>query len=232
MSDYQLLVFDWDGTLCDSIGIIVEAVHSAADRCAMPRRSDEQVKGIIGLELSAAIRALYPELDQASQVDFFRRCYSEAYVDMDQVVSPLFAGVRESLEVFRAQGYRLAVATGKTRRGLDRVLRQHGMQDFFDVTRSAGEAASKPDPQMLNEILVHCGVPARQSLMVGDSTFDLLMAQNAGVDCVAVSYGAQAVSVLRDCSPRLVVDRFEQLRDWLDQGAHQVAVAGAGHYVG
>lgn len=214
--DYQLLVFDWDGTLADSIGRIVEAMHRAADAGSLQRRSDQAVRGIIGLGLVEAIQALYPQLEDLAQVEAFRRLYSEHYLALETEPSPLFAGVGEALDAFRARGYRLAVATGKGRPGLQRVLAAHGWLDYFDITRCADETASKPDPRMLHEILAHCGVAPERALMVGDSTFDLLMARNAGVDSVAVSYGAQPLGVLRECGPRLVIDEFSELQVWLE----------------
>ena len=126
----------------------------------------------------------------------------------------------ESLESFRDQGYRLAVATGKARRGLDRVLKAQGWEGFFDITRAADETASKPDPLMLNQILAHCDVPAQQALMVGDASFDLLMARNAGIDSVAVSYGAQSIERLRTFEPTLEINHFSELRAWLHGCAH------------
>ena len=217
-ADYKLLIFDWDGTLADSVGRIVEAMHVASTRSSLPLCSDEAVKGIIGLGLPEAIRTLYPQIGDVELLAF-RQHYADHYIALEAEPSPLFAGVVESLEGFRRDGYHLAVATGKARRGLDRVLKAHGWEDFFDISRAADETASKPHPLMLEEILAHCRVPAVQALMVGDSSFDLLMARNAGMDSVAVSYGAQSVEALRTFEPRWVIDRFCELRDWLGQGA-------------
>lgn len=214
--DYKLLIFDWDGTLADSIGRIVTAMRVAAQRSRRPECDDEAIKGIIGLGLPEAILTLYPDMS-AEQVIAFRQHYADVYIAMDAQPSPLFAGVMESLEAFRAQGYRLAVATGKARRGLDRVLKAHGWEQFFDVTRAADETASKPDPLMLNQILAHCDVRPEQALMVGDASFDLLMARNAGIDSVAVSYGAQSIERLREFEPKLAINTFPELRAWLDQ---------------
>ena len=180
-NDYKLLIFDWDGTLADSIGRIVTAMHIAAQRAGRPERDDEAVKGIIGLGLPEAILTLYPDMTP-EQVVSFRHHYADVYIAMDAQPSPLFAGVKDSLEAFRAEGYRLAVATGKARRGLDRVLKANGWEDFFDITRAADESASKPDPLMLNQILAHCDVRPENALMVGDASFDLLMARHAGID--------------------------------------------------
>lgn len=215
MLDYKLLIFDWDGTLVDSIARIVTAMHQAADLCGVPRRSDEAVKGIIGLALPQAITTLYPELGEAAHVERFHGHYSACYVAMDQTPSGFFPGVEQSLARFREQGYQLAVATGKSRRGLQRILDTLGWQDYFDITRCADETASKPDPLMLQEILQHCGVTAEQALMVGDSSFDLLMAQRAGMDSVAVGYGAQTLEALSLYQPKLSIDHFMQLSTWL-----------------
>lgn len=213
-NDYKLLIFDWDGTLADSIGRIVTAMHIAAQRAGRPERNDEAVKGIIGLGLPEAILTLYPDMTP-EQVVSFRHHYADVYIAMDAQPSPLFAGVKDSLEAFRAEGYRLAVATGKARRGLDRVLKANGWEDFFDVTRAADESASKPDPLMLNQILAHCDVRPENALMVGDASFDLMMARNAGIDSVAVGYGAQSMQSLLAYEPRLAIERFTELRTWL-----------------
>lgn len=218
-SEYKLLIFDWDGTLADSIGRIVTSMQEAAQRAGRAERDDEAIKGIIGLGLPEAILTLYPDM-AAEQVIAFRQHYANTYIALDAEPSPLFVGVVESLEAFRAQGYRLAVATGKARRGLDRVLKAHGWERFFDVTRAADETASKPDPLMLNQILAHCDMRSEQALMVGDASFDLLMARNAGIDSVAVSYGAQSIERLRDFDPVLEVDHFPELRGWLEARAH------------
>jgi phosphoglycolate phosphatase len=212
--DYDLLIFDWDGTLADSIGRIVLAMRSAAQTGDMPVRDDASIKGIIGLGLPEAIETLYPGITTRDLV-VFRERYATSYMTMDEVPSPLFDGVAESIEAFRAEGYHLAVATGKARRGLDRVLKSNGWLDYFDATRAADETASKPHPLMLHEILAHCRVTPERALMVGDSSFDLQMARNAGMDSVAVGYGAQSLDSLREFGPRLAIDHFNELRTWL-----------------
>ena len=214
--DYDLLIFDWDGTLADSIGRIVEAMRVAAIKGDMEVRDDPAIKGIIGLGLPEAIRTLYPDITGNELVDFRQR-YADSYMAMDNVPSPLFEGVLESMQVFRDEGYHLAVATGKARRGLDRVLKANGWLDWFDITRAADETASKPDPLMLHEIMAHCDVPPERSLMIGDSSFDLLMARNAGMDSVAVGYGAQSLDSLRTYEPRLAIEDFSELRTWLGE---------------
>ncbi len=229
MSDYRLLIFDWDGTLVDSIGRIVEAMHCAADACGLARCSDARVKGIIGLGLPEAIQSLYPDLVETECVERFRRSYSEHYLVLEREPSALFPGVAEALEVFRAAGYLLAVATGKGRHGLQRVLAGRGWLNYFDTTRCADETASKPDPLMLEEILAHCGVAADQALMVGDSSFDLLMARRAGIDSVAVGYGAMPLSALREHAPKLAIESFTELRAWLELRANEQRVEVGGY---
>ena len=217
MPDYQLLIFDWDGTLVDSIGRIVDSMRYAAQGCELPARSDTQIKGIIGLGLPEAIASLYPAFVDADQQARFRQHYTEHYLTLEHQPSRLFPGVSEALEAFRRQGFQLAVATGKSRAGLDRVLQGQGWIDYFDITRCADETASKPAPLMIEEILAHCGVGPEQALMVGDSTFDLEMANRAGVDAVAVTYGAQSEAVLRQSSPRWVIEHFSELQGWLER---------------
>ena len=223
--DYQLLIFDWDGTLSDSVGRIVEAMRAAAELSGRPVRDDLAIKGIIGLGLPEAIRTLYPEISANDLIDF-RQHYADNYMAMDVEPSKLFDGVLESLEAFRAEGYRLAVATGKARRGLDRVLKAHGWLDYFDATRAADETASKPDPLMLNQIMQHCGVGPDKALMIGDASFDLLMARNAGMDSVAVGYGAQPLDSLRQYEPRLAIEHFSELRTWLGSRTAQSSLLG------
>ncbi|WP_339529227.1 HAD-IA family hydrolase [Pseudomonas mucidolens] len=214
--DYKLLIFDWDGTLCDSIGRIVESMHRASTLSGFELCDDLAVKGIIGLGLPEAIRTLYPQITDEELIAF-RQHYADHYIALEAEPSPLFAGVVQSLEALRVEGYRLAVATGKARRGLDRVLKANGWEDYFDITRAADETASKPHPLMLEQIMAHCGVSPRQALMVGDASFDLMMARNAGMDSVAVSYGAQSAESLQAYEPRLTIDRFPELHAWLDQ---------------
>lgn len=211
---YELLIFDWDGTLADSIGRIVEAMNVAAERAGEAPSSDAAIKGIIGLALGEAISTLYPHLD-AVEVEVFRQHYADIYMALDQQPSPLFEGVVESLEAFRGEGYQLAVATGKARRGLDRVLKANGWERYFDITRAADEARGKPHPLMLEQILAHCQVEPHQALMVGDSAFDLQMASNAGMHSVAVGYGAMSLQALSEFGPQVCIDHFSQLREWL-----------------
>lgn len=215
LSSYQVLIFDWDGTLVDSIGRIVESIGMAADVCGLPRRDDARVKGIIGLAMPEAIASLYPDVTDPKMVEVFRRAYGEHYLTLETEPSALYPGVAQTLQVLRDRGHVLAVATGKGRMGLDRALAAQGWEDFFDITRCADETASKPDPLMVQEILAHCGARPEQALMVGDSVFDLQMARRAGLDSVAVTYGAQSAELLLACSPCFVVNEFPEIGHWL-----------------
>jgi len=219
VSKYRVLIFDWDGTLVDSIGRIVESIHVAARSCGLPQVNDELVKGIIGLALPEAVNVLYPDRADIGLIDDFRHFYSEHYLALEAQPSALYPGVAKALPEFRDSGYLLAVATGKGRRGLDRVLAGQGWEDFFDITRCADETASKPDPLMIQEILAHCGARPEQALMVGDSIFDLQMARRAGVDSVAVAYGAQPLHVLQQHEPRAAINHFSELGSWLRSAA-------------
>ena len=149
----RVLIFDWDGTLVDSIKRIVEAMHMASDICAVPRCTDEEVRAIIGLAMPQAYDVLYPAADDADLKQRYIHAYSEQYLLLEEEPSPFYPGVLDALEHYRSAGYKLAVATGKSRRGLHRVLSGHNMVDFFDITRCADETRSKPDPLMLHEIL-------------------------------------------------------------------------------
>lgn len=215
MRDIDLLIFDWDGTLCDSVPRIVAAMQSAARDCGIAPATPDAVRAIIGMSLDEAIRLVHPDLHQESLAPFVR-AYGAHYLEADAVQpSPLFPGVADAMAAYAAAGYRMAVATGKSRRGLDRVLAQHGWTGFFDVTRCADESAGKPDPRMLHEILSYCDVPASRAVMVGDSLFDLEMANRAGMRSIAVTYGAQPAERLQSAQPSYVIDQFAALTDWL-----------------
>lgn len=209
----MLVIFDWDGTLSDSTGKIVRCVQEAARKVNLPVLPAVEVQQIIGLALEEALHRLYPAVSAGDR----RRltgAYVEAFVAADASPSAFFDGVEAGLNTLRDKGFKLAVATGKSRRGLDRVLSNQGMTDFFDATRCADETAGKPNPKMLNELLAYFNVEPDGSVMVGDTSFDMAMAQAAGVPRVGVSYGAHSVAQLLPFAPALVVDEFQQLMAW------------------
>jgi phosphoglycolate phosphatase len=206
----MLLIFDWDGTLIDSAAKIVTCMQYAAEESGVEPLPDEPIRQIIGLSLPQAIAVLYPNESPALHEDIRQR-YVSHYIGMDQTPTPLFAGVTETLHTLRDTGYTLAVATGKARRGLDRVLEQMNMQKFFHATRCADETRSKPHPQMLHELLDFFVCEPEQALMVGDSCYDMEMAQAAGVPRVAVSYGAHSIEQMLRYEPVACLDRFADL---------------------
>ncbi len=209
------LIFDWDGTLADSISNIVIAMQRAAVDVGLPACSEREVRDIIGLALPDAIAVLYPALDDPTLVGLLLQAYADNYLELERKPSALFEGVRSALDELRAKGFYLAVATGKGRKGLDRMLGVHGLENYFDATRCADETAGKPDPLMIEEILQQLDVSADGACMIGDSSFDLLMAHNAGVRSVAVTYGAMAHEQLMRCEPAHYVDSFDEFYGWV-----------------
>lgn len=206
----MLLVFDWDGTLIDSTAKIVRCMQCAAEQAGVEVLSHDAICQIIGLGLPEAIAELYPAHDAAIR-ETVREQYVHFFIAVDQTPSPFFPGVEATLQRLRDDGFTLAVATGKSRRGLDRVLQQLGMQDFFHATRCADETRSKPHPQMLYELLAHAGRDAADALMVGDTHFDMAMAQAAGMPRVAVNYGAHRQEQLLPYGPLACLDSFGEL---------------------
>ncbi len=213
MSAIDTLIFDWDGTLADSVGHIVRAMQGASEAVGLSVPSAHAVRGIIGLALPEAAATLFPRDRQlwVALVDAYR----DFYLSGEQAPVALFPGVREALDSWRAQGFRLAVATGKGRNGLARILEQHDMLDYFDATRCADEAVSKPDPAMLYQLLDELGASSSTALMVGDSGFDIQMAHNAGMRALAVSYGAQSREQLLAFGPMDCIDVFAEMPVWL-----------------
>lgn len=208
--EFDLVVFDWDGTLMDSAAKIVNCMQLAAkdERLLVPSR--QEVEEIIGLGLPQAIERLFPEASNATRTALQQR-YSIHYSQNDQTHTPLFSGVEVVLSRLLDEGYVLAVATGKSRKGLDRVLRSTQLGRFFAASRCADETASKPDPRMLNELLTELNCSGERTLMVGDTEYDMLMAQQAGVVAVAVSYGVHAIERLHAYQPRYCLDRPVEL---------------------
>jgi phosphoglycolate phosphatase len=212
----MLFIFDWDGTLIDSIDKIIRCMHGAINDVGLEKRSDEQVRTIIGLGLPQAIRQLFPAIAEPEMLLLCER-YSAHFIEADQVPCEFFPGVMSCLEQLRGDGHQLAVATGKSRRGLDRVLHNLSMQDFFDASRCADETQSKPHPLMLEQLLNELKVDRNQAVMVGDTEYDLQMATNARLKSIAVSYGAHRRDRLEAHSPHLLIDYFEQLLAWSKQ---------------
>ena len=198
----------------DSEGHIVESMQSAMQEQGLAVLTAAAVRDIIGLGLPEAVKMLYPDEPQSRRA---RLCeaYSRHFVAGNTAALELFPDAEKVLRDLKAAGYRLAVATGKTRKGLDRLLAYNEWHSYFQGSRCADETQSKPHPQMLYELLEAFDCCAEQALMVGDTEFDLKMASNAGIDSVGVSYGVHEVSRLEAHGPRLIIDQLLELRDWL-----------------
>lgn len=209
----RLIVFDWDGTLMDSETQIVHAMFGAISDLQLEARSADQCRDIIGLGLQEAIEALYPRQDEHFVTAFVERYRHHWFGSAHD--SDLFPGARETLEVLKEAGFTLAVATGKGRVGLDKVLRHTALEALFSATRCSDETRSKPDPQMLEEILQELRVDPAQTLMIGDTEYDMHMARQAGVHPVAVSYGVHERQRLMRHDPLVCLDNISELIDWL-----------------
>ena len=197
---FDLLIFDWDGTLVDSIDWIVQCVQTAAKLCDCAIPEPQAAKDIIGLSIQAAINTLFPDEDAATQQRLVTH-YGELFFSKQTTADDLFHGVEEMLQQLKNAGYQLAVATGKNRAGLDKVLAGTGMADFFVMTRCADETASKPHPLMLEQIMQHTGIAPERTLMIGDSIHDLQMAKNAGIASIGVTCGAHSAETLQPYQP-------------------------------
>jgi phosphoglycolate phosphatase len=223
---HELIIFDWDGTLMDSIAKIVRCFTAAVDDVGLPHPGEDATRHVIGLGLAEAVATLLPQADAGARTQVVER-YREHFLHIDQTHMPLFPGVREGLESLVAQGYLLAVATGKARRGLERVLRDTGTAHLFVATRCADEAFSKPHPRMLEDILDQTGFNAEQALMVGDTTYDMQMARHAGMDGLAVTYGVHGRELLAEHGPLACLDSFSEVYAWLQQASGPSSVAAA-----
>jgi len=210
----KLVIFDWDGTISDSVARIVNSMQSAAVELDMAMPTYLEVKEIIGLGLTEAVFRLFPQASR-EQVFQLQTSYSRHYRAEDSAPCPFFPGVEETLHQLKADGYQLAVATGKSRAGLDRVLLSLGMEDFFHNSRCADETLSKPHPLMLEELLAEFDLSAEAAVMVGDTEFDMEMAVNAGMPRIAVSYGAHHADRLHAFEPLACVDLFSEIKSSL-----------------
>ncbi|QIO06966.1 HAD family hydrolase [Acinetobacter shaoyimingii] len=208
-----LIIFDWDGTLFDSVGQIVKSLRFAADQFHQPL-TDEAAKSIIGLGLPEVAQVLFPSVPELHEA--ILKSYGDHYVEHSKE-DKWFDGVDEMLRDLKSQGILLAVATGKSRRGLDRVLKQTQSTDLFVATRAASETKSKPDPLMLAEILEVTGIDTENAIMVGDTSYDLEMARNIDMPRVGVSYGVHTVDVLAQYQPIDIANTVAQLHTILNQ---------------
>jgi phosphoglycolate phosphatase len=213
---YSVIVFDWDGTLIDSAGTIVACIQSAARGMGLDVPDRERASHVIGLGLQDSLRHAVPGLPAERYLEFadhYRRHFLASQESMS-----LFPGIRDLLAGM-SRSHRLAIATGKSRKGLDRSLDAEGLRRYFSASRCADETNPKPHPAMLLEIMGELGVGAQRTLMIGDTSHDLDMAKAAGVDALAVTYGAHPEQSLRACAPRDCVASVAELDEWLRQNA-------------
>ncbi|MBO3659953.1 HAD-IA family hydrolase [Acinetobacter variabilis] len=210
-SPVKLVIFDWDGTLFDSVGQIVSSLQFAAQQFQQPL-TDADAKSIIGLGLPEVAQRLFPTVPEL-HADILQ-AYSDHYV-ANSVEDAWFDGVSEMLYALKDEGIKLAVATGKSRKGLDRVLKQTNSLELFHATRAASETRSKPDPLMLAEILAETGVKAYEAIMVGDTSYDLEMAMNIVMPSVGVAYGVHTPETLAQFNPLSIVNDVSSLHDFL-----------------
>jgi phosphoglycolate phosphatase len=222
--DLKLLVFDWDGTLMDSVGSIVACTRAVMDELGLGEAAEATIRGTVGLGLRETVDSLVPGCGDELYAGILA-CYRRHWVETFRDLPLLFPGVSGMLGELARSGYLLAVATGKSRRGLEHAFGQTGMRGHFHATRTADEAISKPHPQMLLDILDELGVRPAAAVMVGDSIYDLQMAANAGTHAVAVLSGAHGREELAAWSPRALLDQVVELPEWL-AGAGRPAPAG------
>lgn len=216
---FNLLVFDWDGTLMDSEASIVVCMQAAIKDLGCEPRDKESIKNIIGLGLREAIDALYPGSDDSFLKAMVER-YRYHFLGGSEYTSELFPGAAETIRGLSEAGYLLAVATGKGRRGLDMVLEKTGLGEYFHATRCADETFSKPHPQMLEEVMAVLGAEPGQTLMIGDTEYDMQMANNARTHALAVSYGVHERGRLMQHGPLHCLDAIDELTGWLAAYRH------------
>lgn len=236
IKQYDLVIFDWDGTLMDSIGKIITCIENMARALQLPIPSESDIRDIIGLSMTEALRVLFPQglnLSASSvysqpqhpknafgqgeddQYQQMRAEFKAQYLHLDATPTPLFAQAPLLIDELHTQGYQLAVATGKARAGLDRVFEQTGLGRYFVASRCADEVHSKPHPEMISSLLKELNIAPNRALMVGDSLLDLTMAANAGIDSVGVTYGAHSAEKLLQAGPIALIDSPAQLLQYL-----------------
>lgn len=210
---FELIVFDWDGTLFDSTALITRCIQAACADLGAPVPSDKDASYVIGMGLIEALQHAAPDLPRERYQELGNRYRYHYFAKQHEVV--LFEGTLAMLESLKSRQHRLGVATGKSRRGLDEALACVKLDRLFDATRTADETASKPDPRMLLELMDELGAAPERTLMIGDTTHDLQLAANAGVASIGVGYGAHAHESFEAFSPVHVAHSMKELHDWL-----------------
>ncbi len=214
---FDLIAFDWDGTLFDSTALIAQCIQAACRDLGIAVPSDRDASYVIGMGLMEALAHAAPDLPPERYPELGQRYRHHYFARQHDIV--LFDGTLDMLDSLKARNHWLAVATGKSRRGLDEALRTAQLQGMFNGSRTADETASKPNPMMLFELMREFGVEPERTLMVGDTTHDLQMAQSAGTASVAVSYGAHTPEAFGAFGPLHVAHSMADLHDWLTRHA-------------
>ena len=214
---FDLLIFDWDGTLMDSAGVIVDSIQRACADIGLPTPGERASRQIIGLGLVQALQALLPDLPGDDYPRLVER-YRHHYLGRDADI-PLFGGVAEGIRGLHEAGFTLAVATGKSRVGLERALESSGLGAWFAATRCADQTHSKPHPAMVLELIDELDADPARTLVIGDTSHDLLMAANAGVAGLGVTYGAHEAGDLHPHAPVALLESFVEVHAWLAANA-------------
>ncbi|MES2546319.1 MAG: HAD-IA family hydrolase [Pseudomonadota bacterium] len=210
---FDLIVWDWDGTVANSTGMITNAIVKAAEQVGLPTLDPQAATNIIGLGLKESIHALYGDIPNDKAQALAAQYTVNYYAGESEI--PLFDGAKEMIVELNRRGFKLAVATGKGRRGLNLALQNCGLGNYFHATRTVDECFSKPHPQMLDELMDLLVVRPERTLMIGDTSYDLQMAQNAGVASIGVTFGAQAHDKLVSYNPLKIFNQFSDLSSWL-----------------
>ena len=210
---FDLIVWDWDGTLADSTGMITNAIVSAAEQVGLPTLDPFAATNIIGLGLKESIYALYGNIPIEKAQALARQYTANYYAGESEI--PLFEGAADTIKTLHNRGFKLAVATGKSRRGLNLALKHCGLAPYFHATKTVDECFSKPHSQMLDELMDELVTASERTLMIGDTSYDLQMAQNAGVPAVAVTFGAQSRDKLLGYNSIKMFNQFCDLSAWL-----------------
>ncbi|WP_375170323.1 HAD family hydrolase [Marinobacter sp.] len=207
----KVVIFDWDGTLVDSVEHIAESLHQAATELGFPAREREAYRDIIGLGMVEALEKLYPGISR-DEMNRIREGYGRYFFKKVTTSQNVFAGMADVVADIRGSGRGCSVATGKSRRGLDLALVSSGLGEHFDITRCADETRSKPDPTMLEEIVRFYGIDPSEAVMIGDTRYDLDMAQRLGMPSIGVEWGVHKRDVLGEYAPHAIVDTVSDLR--------------------
>ncbi len=207
---YELIIFDWDGTIIDSQEHIISSLKKAMEDENLEQPDDESIRHIIGLSLNNAIQTLFPAIDEKTVLRVADQYRARFFADIKHASEP-FTGATDIIKDLHASGYFLAIATGKGRRGLDIALKMTELEHFFHITRCADETRSKPDPMMLGEILTDLNLQANQAIMVGDTSYDMDMAGNINMDCIAVTYGMHDKHHLAGSKPTYFIDSIGEI---------------------